>query len=37
MSEGNITYKLKYGAKHDAENVLDFVYSALIAIWGRRS
>lgn len=37
MSEGNITYKLKYGAKHDAENVLDFVYSALIAIWGRHS
>ena len=36
MSEGNITYKLKYGAKHDSENILDFVYSALVAIWGKQ-
>ncbi len=35
MSEGNITYKLKYGAKHSSENVLDFIYSALTAIWGK--
>lgn len=35
-SQGNITYKIKDGAKHEYANAYEYLYNSLGAFWGKR-